>query len=117
MGNALPQTGQVLCPVAGLPRQVWQVSCKVNGMLAGTATDLEHGAAARKHVGQDPQDRLLVALAGFGDRVRHTGSLARFTCPRLTCARSLTGVLPSSSSPRAMTRRASIATASTKSLS
>ena len=88
--DPLAQSFEILAGVARLPDEVREMCGEVNGVLARSAADFEYLLAVGECLRKDLAYRFLVTLAGFGYAVRH-------------CL--------------VKTRRASVATASTKSLS
>ena len=50
-----------LIQVGGLPDQGWQGGCEVDGVLAGAAGDLQHGAALRQHTREHREDGIPIA--------------------------------------------------------
>ncbi len=52
--------------LAGLEIEGWQRLGKVRHVLPGAAANLEHEAAWRQYAGEHIEDRLLIALGGWG---------------------------------------------------
>ena len=88
--EALAQSFEILAGVARLPDEVREMRGEVNGVLARSAADFEYLFAVGEGLRKDLSNRFLVTLAGLGYAVGH-------------CL--------------VKTRRARVATASTKSLS
>lgn len=67
--------GMMFRQVAGLPLQVWHRRREVDGVLAGTAADLEHVPALGEALAQHGEDRIAVAAGGgrVGQVDRHAG--------------------------------------------
>ena len=55
----------VFWQITGLPAQVWQPACKVNGMLSGAAANFEYAVRIRKNFLDDTQYGVPVLIAGL----------------------------------------------------
>src|SRR5215472_7171373 len=65
--DALGERPEIGLELARLPAQVGKVTREMHGVLAGAAADLEYRGASGELAAEHREDRVLVALTGFGD--------------------------------------------------